>query len=1415
MRSESSRSNHLSSDSSSKRGLRKWLSRLITHPSEAESPRRGRLLLETLERRQLLAGDVDLLSTDTTHVQPANDAAQENLSLIVNGEAQGEPAPDLQQFAIDLADAGVIFYGAEWCPACTQQKELFDDGKDNLPFIEVTGPDRQPNSIATAEGITQYPTWEFPDGSRVTGVQTLQTLSDRSNVPIPQSEEPTFEPVGNQTVLFGSPLHIPIDAYDPDGGPQTVTISVEDPSLVEATVISGNRSIRIDMETYGDMVFELFEQRAPTASGRVIELAQQDFYDGIIFHRVIDNFVLQGGDPTGTGTSGSTLGTFDDDFHPDLQHNRGGILSFAKTTDDTNNSQFFITERDTRHLDFNHSIFGLLIEGEDVREAISEHEVGANDRPTIDIRIESVDVFNDNENAVIMLRALDSSGSTNATITVTDEDGNTHSETIAINLAQDTSNSQPFLNDITVPATFAGDAPATLQLTATDVEGDPVVFTAVSNSTNATVDVSQTGLVTVTPDAGFAGAVDVQVGVRSQVINGNDDLQVITFNFESPNVATPTSLTLNAGSDTGSSSTDGITNATTLTFTVEGTTPNATVEIINVNTGANLGVAVATGSSTTITTNSIASSGDGSYSLAARQTVGADTSALSPSAVIVYDSVAPATVSSSAASTGNVGTLYDSDLISVEEGSGLVYAITSAPSGATIDSVTGQISWTPVADQAGDNTFNIELTDVAGNTTQDTFDVSVTGDPLLGFTLEAIDSSGAAVTSFDVGDRFTLNIRSNDLRELPQGLFSAHTDVFFDNAIIRPVAGATIQHGSDFSALTGGQILNGLVDEVGGTSPTAAATNIQTTIVASIEMEAISAGTVNVRTDPPEGDQSENLLFGINGDIPTDRISFGDLTLSIGQAFSLANDELTVNEDAGATTVDVLANDQADTGNSLTVVSVTQPASGGTAAIENGEVVFTPAANFNGTTQFTYRVSDSGGIQSSATVSVTVSAVNDPPTAVADTFTVDQNSSSNSLDLVANDSIAPDAGEQLSVSAVGTSSAGATIAISADGQSVSYTPPSDFSGVDTFTYTLSDGTLTSTASVTVTVESVDDPPTANSDSFSITEDDSEASFDVTANDTTDAENQSFSLDSVQTPSEGGTARLSDDGTQLLYRPAADFFGTETVAYTIRDTGGGVASGTVTFTVAGVNDPPPIANPTIDVNRDSGQTTVLELSDLPNNVDGDSDTLRFDNLGTPTAGGTAEIDATTGSILYTPPSGTFVGQDTVSYSVIDSEGLTQNGTITINVNDFTEREIAVHFGSNLSTYGINDVMLVGTDALGADVEVELAISESGEELVASVLPGDYEIEIPAIPFLQNGEEAQRISVSSAPDDGDTTVSADIGRIKPEFISDSRLAWINVGGVYLGGGCPRRIERDFPGQRIGVKQYRCRSCRRARQ
>lgn len=1364
--------------SAPRRTVRQMLERLLLGDGTPSDAKRGRLLLESLEQRQMLAGDIDLFATDG--VNENSGASAETGGLQVAGQAEGEVQPDLVQFAIALGDAGVEFFGAGWCPACTQQKELFDDGKDNLPFIEVTNSDRSLNSIGIAENIQTFPTWKFPNGTVLTGVQSLETLSQESGVAIPQSEQPTFEPIGNTTVQIGSPLHIPIDAYDPDSTDLTVTVSVQDPSLLEATVLTGNRSIRIDMETYGDMVFELFEQRAPVASGRVADLADSGFYDGIIFHRVTESFVIQAGDPTGTGSSGSSLGTFDDDFHPDLQHNREGVLSFAKSTDDTNNSQFFVTETPTRFLDFNHSIFGQLVEGFDVREDISRAStpesrgVSTSQRPDIDVVIESISVFDDTENSVVMLKATgNGTGTTNVTFTVSDQDGNTHTETVQVAVVNDTQNSQPFLGAIPTPATTPLNTNAQLQLTSIDVEGDAVTYFAQSVSAGAAASVDPTtGLVTVTPTTDFSGSVNVRVGVQpgpGVVGNGlsDQDTQVVSFLFEGESVLAPASLDLQAGSDSGSSNIDNITNSGSLSFLVNGVTSGATVELVNVSDSTVVGTATSTGTSVVVTTNNIAGLGDGTYTLAARQTVGGDASELSPTLTITFDSEAPASVVASANTLGNVGRLYETDLNSSEEGSGLVYSASTIPTGATINATTGEISWTPTTDQLGTNSFTIELTDVAGNVRTESFNVEVAGEPIAEIELGLTDLQGNAITSVDVGQTFLLTMTAVDARMFVQpGVFAAYADILFDSSLIRPEPGSAITYSDGFTIVPKGSFSNGLIDELGAVSNQLAASNESRSLIATVRMEALASGTVNIRSEPADDSDSDFLLFSIDDPISSAEIAYGSVSLAIGQSFTVGADSFTVAEDSGATTLDVLANDVVVTGGTtLSVVSVTQPASGGTVTFDSGVVSFTPDADFNGDAAFTYRVSDSNGVQESGSVTVTVTPVNDLPTGVDDTFNVDQNSSNNTLDVLANDSIAPDTGETLNVIDVSSPSNGGTVTIASDGQSIVYTPATDFTGTDTFTYTISDGLLTDLVQVNVTVAPSDDPPTAVDDSFTVTEDDAEATFDVLANDTRDADNQSFVIDSVGTPGQGGSARVSTDGTQFFYAPAADFAGTEEVTYTIRDTGGGLSVGTVTFTVTAVNDAPPVLDQTAGLNRGAGATVVLSLSDLPENVDS-GETLSFGTLSTPSAGGTASIDGDT--ILYTPPSADFTGTDTFTYTVVDGTGLTSSGTLTVNVADFTERDIILTLPQSASQNQVSGIMLKGTNLLGETVEVPLNYTEDNA-VFDNVLPGDYVVEIPAVPFLQNAESVRQIPITSAADDGDAVVESGIGRLRPEFLS----------------------------------------------
>ena len=131
-------------------------------------------------------------------------------------------------------------------------------------------------------------------------------------------------------------------------------------------------NIRILLTTSrGDIHLTLFADQAPVTCANFINLAQRGFYDGVKFHRVIADFMIQGGDPTGTGAGGPGY-TFEDEFDKSLRHDKPGILSMANRGPKTNGSQFFITHVPTPWLDGKHTVFGEVTQGQDVVNAVAQ-----------------------------------------------------------------------------------------------------------------------------------------------------------------------------------------------------------------------------------------------------------------------------------------------------------------------------------------------------------------------------------------------------------------------------------------------------------------------------------------------------------------------------------------------------------------------------------------------------------------------------------------------------------------------------------------------------------------------------------------------------------------------------------------------------------------------------------------------------------------------------------------------------------------------------------------------------------------------------------------------------------------------------------------------------------------------------------
>ena len=162
----------------------------------------------------------------------------------------------------------------------------------------------------------------------------------------------------------------------------------------ETQVMSDSTTVAVIVTNLGTIEIELFEKETPKTVENFVGLANKNYYDGVIFHRVIDGFMIQGGDPTGTGRGGESFWgkKFNDEIVKDLVFDKEGILAMANAGPNTNGSQFFITLAPTKWLNGNHTIFGKVISGMEVVKAIGKVAKNAQDRPLEDVVMEKVTI---------------------------------------------------------------------------------------------------------------------------------------------------------------------------------------------------------------------------------------------------------------------------------------------------------------------------------------------------------------------------------------------------------------------------------------------------------------------------------------------------------------------------------------------------------------------------------------------------------------------------------------------------------------------------------------------------------------------------------------------------------------------------------------------------------------------------------------------------------------------------------------------------------------------------------------------------------------------------------------------------------------------------------------------------------------
>ncbi|MEO2023578.1 MAG: Ig-like domain-containing protein, partial [Pirellulaceae bacterium] len=429
-------------------------------------------------------------------------------------------------------------------------------------------------------------------------------------------------------------------------------------------------------------------------------------------------------------------------------------------------------------------------------------------------------------------------------------------------------------------------------------------------------------------------------------------------------------------------------------------------------------------------------------------------------------------------------------------------------------------------------------------------------------------------------------------------------------------------------------------------------------------------------------------------------------------------------------------------------------------------MTYSPATDFFGAETFTYTAGNTtGSVQ--GTVVVQVHPLNDDPTAANDALTVDANSTSVFLDLLQNDSFAPDTGEQLEIIAIGLTDQNGQVALGPNGTHVLYTPAADFNGAESFNYTISDGNNgQAVGTVTVQVGESNDgsAPTANADALTVGEDSTSEVLDVLANDTLGTGGGSLVITAVGTPAQGGAVQLATDSLTLVYTPAADFFGDEVISYTVGDGNGGSATGQVTVTVTGANDVPNANDDTLTAIKNAVDQVLSPLANDTITPD-EGESLSITAVGTPDQGGTVTIATNGQTILYTPATD-FVAQETFTYTIDDGNGGTSQGTVTVDVLDYIPSKLAGSVYLDSNNDGLQDaqemvlsgvtVTLEGTDFNSVAVSQTLTTNSQGDYEFADLAPGSYVISQLQPAYLIDGQDSVGSQGGSISQDNQITV-----------------------------------------------------------
>jgi cyclophilin family peptidyl-prolyl cis-trans isomerase len=353
---------------------------------------------------------------------------------------------------------------------------------------------------------------------------------------------PVIDPQANvaPTIPAGKTLFIPVTATDPQGEPLTFSVTSSNPGAVTATLEpQSNTFLKISVAGFGDMVYELFGDLAPDTVSRISGLVQSGFYNGLTFHRIgpagSGLVFIQGGDQTGTG-SGTPPFRFDDEFNSSAIFSGSGQLAMANSGPDTNGTQFFATLSPSRGLDFRFNIWGQLVRGFDVLQAIdsvplTNIQSDGSGTPATPVVISNMSLVQDTHDAVLLLKTTGSGFSTitvtaqNTTVTAQNPTGEISAPMqFDATVAPDSFTDPAFLNQVSNQSTTVNTA-VSFTVSGTDVNNLPITFNATTTVSGAMVSVVG-NKITVTPPNNFTGPIPVTITASNGT--GNPDSQTIT-----------------------------------------------------------------------------------------------------------------------------------------------------------------------------------------------------------------------------------------------------------------------------------------------------------------------------------------------------------------------------------------------------------------------------------------------------------------------------------------------------------------------------------------------------------------------------------------------------------------------------------------------------------------------------------------------------------------------------------------------------------------------------------------------------------------------------------------------------------------------------------------------------------------------